>query len=286
MVPRPATCRTVPAVAVRQRIVDVAVQEWGFFGFPVIDRTRLEQSEQDDEPAPRPQRRRPRLPADEAARLASSIAGYWTATQSAAWAITRQNEEWNGPDGITARWQYPWSAAFISWVMCEGGLGDAGQFRRAVAHHTYIDQAIRARTGADPAAAYIAREIGEAAVSPGDLLCSARRPAYRTVAERQRRLGEGARSHCDVVVGVDGATAQIFAIGGNVNSRVSLKVLPGERVQGSVRSKAISLGRRGLSAFAHLQLRVPGADGAGMDRSPTVRELGGLPVVSQLWRER
>lgn len=185
MVPRPATCRTVPAVAVRQRIVDVAVQEWGFFGFPVIDRTRLEQSEQDDEPAPRPQRRRPRLPADEAARLASSIAGYWTATQSAAWAITRQNEEWNGPDGITARWQYPWSAAFISWVMCEGGLGDAGQFRRAVAHHTYIDQAIRARTGADPAAAYIAREIGEAAVSPGDLLCSARR----------RRRRHGSQSH-------------------------------------------------------------------------------------------
>ena len=29
--------------------------------------------------------------------------------------------------------------------MCEGGLGTANQFRRAIAHHTYIDQAIRAR---------------------------------------------------------------------------------------------------------------------------------------------
>ena len=31
--------------------------------------------------------------------------------------------------------------------MCEAGLGSTTQFRRAVAHHSYIDQAVRARDG-------------------------------------------------------------------------------------------------------------------------------------------
>ena len=31
--------------------------------------------------------------------------------------------------------------------MCEAGLGSTTQFRRAVAHHSYIDQGVRARDG-------------------------------------------------------------------------------------------------------------------------------------------
>ncbi len=265
------SCRTVPPSDLRQRIVDVAVQEWAFFGFPIIDRTQLAQTEQDDDPAARA-RRRPRLPEEEASRVAATIAGYWTATPSAGWALARQNEEWKGPEGIGARWQYPWSAAFVSWVMCESGFG-VNQFQRAVAHHTYIDQAIRAGAGGSRAA-FVAVEVGEAAVEPGDLLCSARRPAYRTVSERARHLGEGARTHCDIVVRVDPGTETILAIGGNVGARVSLKLLPGERVAGRMRAKVISLGRRGRSAFAHLQLRAPAAAGVAFDRSPTMREIG------------
>jgi hypothetical protein len=272
---RQTTCRALPATATRRRIVDVAVQEWAYFGFAVIDRTRLESTEQDDDPAPRP-RQRPRLPESEAERLAGSIAGYWTATPSAGWVLARQNEEWKGPDGISARWQYPWSAAFISWVMCEGGLGDAGQFQRAAAHHVYIDQAIRARAARDPRAAFTAYDIGEAVVEPGDLLCSARRPAYRDLAARQQRMGEGARTHCDVVVRVDSRTEQVLAIGGNVGGRVSLKVLPGQRVEDTLRPKAISLGRRGMSAFVHLKLRAASIASAAMDAAPTLQALSCL----------
>jgi len=268
---RDTTCRTVPMADIRQRVVDVAVQEWAYFGFAVIDRTRLAEVEQEDEPDVRP-RRRPRLPPEEARRLANSIAGYWTATPSASWILSRQNEEWNGPDGIAARWRFPWSAAFISWVMCEGGLGAAAQFQRAVAHHVYIDQAIRAAdTGG--ASAFIAREIGEAVVEPGDLVCSARRPAYRTMAERRRRLGEGARTHCDVVVRVDPAREQLLAIGGNVGGRVSLKVLPGRRTPEGLRPRSISLGRRGQSAFVHLKMRAAAARLDAMDRTPTLSAL-------------
>ena len=33
------SCRTFPAGEVRRRIVDVAIQEWGFFGFRIVDQT-------------------------------------------------------------------------------------------------------------------------------------------------------------------------------------------------------------------------------------------------------
>jgi hypothetical protein len=274
------TCRSVPAASIRQRVVDVAVQEWAYFGLAVVDRTRLAEVEQEDEPDPRP-RRRPRLPPEEARRLADSIAGYWTATPSASWILARQNEEWNGPDGVSARWRFPWSAAFISWVMCEGGLGATAQFQRAVAHHVYIDQAIRARD-AEGVSAFTAHEVGDVLVEPGDLICSARRPAYRTMAERRRRLGEGARTHCDVVVRVDSVREQLLAIGGNVGGRVSLKVLPGTRTAQGLRPRSVSLGRRGQSAFVHLKMRGAPTQPDAMDRTPTLRALsctGNVPPV-------
>ena len=39
---QPRACRTVSTVATRRRIVDVAVQEWGFFGFGLADATDVE----------------------------------------------------------------------------------------------------------------------------------------------------------------------------------------------------------------------------------------------------
>src|SRR6185503_4272368 len=32
-------CRSMPLEQPRRRIVDIAVQEWGFFGFPIVDYT-------------------------------------------------------------------------------------------------------------------------------------------------------------------------------------------------------------------------------------------------------
>ena len=145
----------------------------------------------------------PGLPEEEAVRLAPTVAGYWAVTPQGANMITRQNRAWEGPWGIDGRWADPWSAAFISWVMCEAGLGETSQFQRAIAHRAYIDQAIRARDGSAPDAGYVAYEVGEAAIMPGDMLCIGRRPAYRTIADRRRQLGVGARTHCDIVVKVD-----------------------------------------------------------------------------------
>ena len=262
--------------SLRRRIVDVAAQEWGFFGFTVLDYTRAESFNW----RARGSRRRWSLlqPAD-IVRVALTIAGYWTVTPEGAWIIENQNQRWNR-SGVETRWRAPWSAAFVSWVMCESGLSEPAQFRRAVAHHSYIDQAIRARDGNTSSAAFTAHDVGETSISPGDLLCSGLRPTYRSVAERRRQMGEGARTHCDVVVALDTERNRILAIGGNVRATVGLKLLPaasdggvGLRPTGGTRPP-----------FAHLRLRAESIAGDALDRSPTMRALtcGQWAVPTQL----
>jgi hypothetical protein len=267
------SCHSASAADVRRRIVDITAQEWGFFGFRLAPATDGDDAAADmrglDAGVQEPRRwRRPPLPPDQAARVASSIAGYWAVTPEGAWIVGRQNERWKGADGIGARWNAPWSAAFISWVMCEAGLGESGQFQRAVAHHAYIDQAIRARDGRAPQAAFVAYDVGEAAIAPGDLLCSSRRPAYRTIAERRRQLGVGARSHCDIVVRVDEERASILAIGGNVRGVVSLKQFPARHVPGKPLALDPGSGERRM--FAHLKLRHGAVDAHALDTSPAI----------------
>ena len=231
----------------RRRIVDLVAQEWRFFGLSVVDYTR-------DEPSTTSSRRARRrwslLGPGDYQRVADSIAGYWTVTPEGAWIIENQNERWRR-SGVETRWRIPWSAAFVSWVMCESGLDEPETFRRAVAHHSYIDQAIRARDNLAPLAAFTANDIGETPISPGDLLCSGRRPPYRSVSQRRRQMGEGARTHCDIVVTLDAKRRRILAIGGNVRATVALKLLP------AVLDDQVGLrpegGRR--PPFVHLQLR-------------------------------
>jgi hypothetical protein len=254
-------CRTLPAAEVRTRIVSVALQQWDFFGSRISDYAEVEDEGDDPPPGQRlpavgsaqAGRRRSRLPPAEAARVAPSIAGYWAVTPEGSWIVARQNDRWNGEDGIAARWNAPWSAAFISWVMCEGGLGTNAQFQRAVAHHSYIDQAIRARDGRAPQAAFVAYDPGETTIGVGDLLCSSRRPVYRTIADRRRQMGVGARSHCDVVVKVDEPGQRVHAIGGNVRGVVSLKLFPAFRPV--AKPLQVGTGDDDRPMFAHLKLR-------------------------------
>lgn len=268
---RETSCRSLPSEQIRRRIVNVAAQEWGFFGFTVVDQTRVEP--RDTARAARTarggRRRWSRLSAADTARVADSIAGYWTVTPEGGWIIDRQNQRWSD-SGSGARWRTPWSAAFVSWVMCESGLDDSAEFRRAVAHHTYIDQAIRARNGRGSQALFTAYDIGETTISPGDLLCSGRRPAYRTLAERRRQLGEGARTHCDVVVKLDEARGRILTIGGNVRGTVGLKLMP------AVREPETGLRPEGGTRrlFAHLKLDAEAIEPDALDRSPTMLALG------------
>lgn len=281
-------CRELPGAVPRRRIVDIAVQEWAFFGFPVLDRTTgnrflppVPGSVNGTGQSYTSGRGRSSTNPAEAARVATSIAGYWAATPDGAWVINDQNRAWSGARGIGSRWVAPWSAAFISWVMCEAGLGDADHFRRGVAHWMYIDQAIRARDGRAPGSAYLAYDVGEQPVEPGDLLCTSRRPVYRNLADRRRQLGQGARSHCDIVVTVDARTERILAIGGNVLRSVSLKVLPGLRgPDGEVRPRIAP----GVPLFAHLKLIADPIEPDALLRSPTLAGRICLDEVQPLTR--
>jgi hypothetical protein len=281
---RPRDCRTIATADTRRRIVDIAIQEWAFFGFPIVNATSFD-DESAGEPAPGPGdialasaqdfRRRSRVPPEEAVRVAPSIAGYWAVTPEGAWIVNRQNEVWSESATPGGRWRDPWSAAFISWVMCEAGLGTNGQFQRAVAHHAYVDQAIRARDNRASQAAYTAYNAGDAPIEPGDLLCSGRRPTYRTIDQRRQQMGVGARMHCDIVIQVEEPAARILAIGGNVRGRVAMKLLPAAPgASGHLRPIDRMQSERTRPVFAHLKLAAANIPARVLDTSPTVRAMG------------
>ena len=276
-------CRVGPTEWARRRIVDIAVQEWGVFGFQTIDLRGVRERRLPDGVVP--DALNPRLDAPEQDRaivavgrwehtpgLAATIAGYWSATPDGGDILSRQNRQWRDGEG-EINWVEPWSAAFISWVMCEAGLGEMAQFERDISHRVYIDQAIRARDGERPNAAYVAHDPGEVAVMPGDLLCNSRGGVnYRTLADRRRDLGRYVGSHCDVVVRVGEDTVAV--IGGNVLNGVSLTLLPlveGQGAYPAVLSGADLDGARTM--FAHLSLQADPVEATALDASPTIRAL-------------
>lgn len=271
------SCRAapVPPSELRRRIVDIAVQEWAFFGFPVLDRLNgarllpgaaLRAGRISFENTTR---RAPSPTPEEGARVATTIAGYWAVTPEGPGIVETQARRW-AQRGAGTRWNAPWSAAFISWVMCEAGLGSDDRFDRAIAHWTYVDQAIRARDGTAPEAAYVAYEIGERPVEPGDLLCTGRRPRYANLAERRRQMGLGASSHCDIVVEADAGEGRILAVGGNVLRAVSLKVLPAELgPDGGVLASRTS----SSPLYAHLKLQADPLDRPALRESAVLAAL-------------
>lgn len=260
------SCQSLELEEVRSRIINIAIQEWAYFGYSILDLTETRDSNPDYRRQPW---RRTIIDTDEAIRAAPSIAGYWSATPNSAWILERQNQSWESR-GAGSRWRNPWSAAFISWVMCEGGLGDPALFRRAIAHHSYIDQAITATDENRSISAYIAIEPGSEEIAPGDLLCRASRPAYRTIEDRRQQIGEGARSHCDIVVKLDPENERILLIGGNVRSWVRLKMLPASVNESGFLAPVPYNGR---TIFAHLQLQTETIGNTSFERSPTLSAL-------------
>ncbi|MBW8303339.1 MAG: DUF2272 domain-containing protein, partial [Brevundimonas sp.] len=279
-------CRIGPTHWARRRIVDIAVQEWAVFGYQTIDARPVETRRLPDgvvgdaanppRSTPRNARHLLRLGTWESDRDAdATIAGYWTATPDGPGLLARQNRQWRRGDDGPVDWVQPWSAAFVSWVMCEAGLGDPDQFRRDISHRVYIDQAIRARDGAAPDAAYVAYDAGEQPIEPGDLLCNSRGGVdYRGLADRRPDMGAYAPAHCDIVVRVD--ADRINVIGGNVVQGVSLTLLP-LTSEGSAHPRPLAAddlaGAR--TVFAHLKLRADPVEPDAMDRSPTIRALAG-----------
>jgi len=279
-------CRVGPTSWARRRIVDIAVQEWAFFGMQTIDATKIE-----DRALPlglvpdalnpklaqrRIERQFPRVGTPESEKeLDATIAGYWSATPDGPRVLAEQNLAWKGVGGGAVNWVQPWSAAFVSWVMCEAGLGEMSQFSRSISHRVYIDQAIRARDGEDSESAFIAYDAGEAPIEPGDLLCNSRSSVdYRNLADRRRDFGRYAPTHCDIVVKMDEAASRILVIGGNVVQSVSLTILPLRReAEGYSKPVDDSIIDGARTVFAHLKLRADRVELNALDNTPTVKSL-------------
>ncbi|MBN8552899.1 MAG: DUF2272 domain-containing protein [Caulobacterales bacterium] len=278
-------CRIGPTRWARRRIVDIAAQEWGAFGFQTFDLRPTETRRLPDgivadavNPelmAPRTVRHSLRFGAWESERrMDQTIAGYWSSTPDGPDIVARQNRQWREGDG-DVMWVEPWSAAFVSWVMCEAGLGDMGQFRRDIAHWRYVDQAIAARDGSISGSAYIARDVGEAELNPGDLLCNPRGGRnYRTLADRRVDQSEQAPLHCDIVVRVDATARTAAVIGGNVVNGVSLTVLPlVEGQEGRLRPLQPEDRPGSRVFFAHLSLQADPIEALALDSSAAIRAL-------------
>ena len=202
-------------------------------------------------------------------------------------ALAQQNRAWNGPGRNAVNWLQPWSAAFVSWVMCETGLGTAEQFQRDVSHRVYVDQAIRARDGSERIAAFVAYDAGEVPIVPGDLLCNGRGSAeYRSLADRRPDMGMFAPTHCDIVVKVDEAAMRFMVIGGNVNQSVTLTLLPAMRDAGRALrpvDEATLDGAR--TVFAHLKLRADPIETYALENTPTIRSLTEPGLTERLIRD-
>ena len=279
-------CRVGAVKDMRRRIVDIVAQEWVVFGFQTIDATNAETRllprgivPDRINPAlsnPRIVRQFPRLGTlEDNPRLDTTIAGYWSATPEGPRIIAEQNRAWNAPGGSATNWVEPWSAAFTSWVRCEAGLGDMGQFRRSSAHRVYVDQAISARDGNAPDAAFVAYDSGEARIDPGDLLCRSRDGTdYAKVADRRQEFGMNGATHCDVVVKMDARADRVLVIGGNVFQSVTLTMLPLTRDRAPFPhpiDKSIIDGA--ITIFAHLKLRAEPVEANALDNSPAIRAL-------------
>lgn len=208
----------------RERLVALAIQEWARFGYPLSRRASTTALGAALPHLARIKRGEPYSEADPL--MLQAVGGYWAALAGVGagdvadvggYEIANANRQWVADAAAWRRnegWETPWSAAFISWLMCEAGVEG---FARSWAHRDYVDAAI-----ADAAHPYRAREP-DYLPAVGDLICASR-AGYRLadIAQRREQLGGDGEMHCDLVVAVDAATGIIAAIGGNVDDGVRL----------------------------------------------------------------
>ncbi|CCI32965.1 hypothetical protein MTo_00106 [Microcystis aeruginosa NIES-1211] len=113
---------------------------------------------------------------------------------------------------------YPWSAAFISFIMKQSRAGD--QFKYSVRHATYIVDAVKNRD--NPNASFRGYPIDWIRPSVGDLICAPRGENAGLTYWKIIDQGDF-ESHCDIVVAKN--NNQLEVIGGNVGDSVAKTIV-------------------------------------------------------------
>jgi hypothetical protein len=234
---------TRPGATARERIVEIATQEWTRWGGQVVRLGRDDSSCVTYSPVPAPAL--PEIPEAQPATRAGAPAAATTDTESK----TNGNPPpadscLSFPDGTgmeatlagcslarrywgivgeapscrqVTQGSWAWSAVFVSWVLRKAGL-DERQFLTGQSHSMYV---VDARDGVLPRPAFHIEPV-PAMPRPGDIICAGRgRDRYlEDIAE----IGFGTTPmHCDIVVAVDPAAGVVRAIGGNVQQSVSME---------------------------------------------------------------
>lgn len=245
-IPLPDTERpvTTPGATQRQRIVEIARQEWQRWGGQTVRLGRDDTACVVDSPLPAPLL--PGMPA------VTDTGGNPDTGGSADRSADREDEESSEsgclrfPDGtgmeatpqgcnLAQRYwgivgkavtcaeitqgNWAWSAVFISWVMRKAGLSER-QFLTGDSHSMYV---VDARDGILPAPAFRIEPL-PAMPRPGDVICAGR--GSDKYLASPAAIGFGTTPmHCDIVVEVDPAARLVKAIGGNVQQSVSMELI-------------------------------------------------------------
>ena len=195
----------------RADVVAIALREWRLWGSPVDD----------DPPGTRPpagENKPERYPG-----LWQRVGEYWWEGEDAG-SVTAY---WTGKHDANGRVypssqdsHYPWSAAFISYVMRIGGAGD--RFPYAPAHAAYINAAKTQADAGSGGLVVTAERPDRYAPQPGDLICLGRGGSRALPYDALPTTSFP--GHCDIVVAAD--SGQLTVIGGNVDDSVTEKHIP------------------------------------------------------------
>ena len=195
----------------RADAVAIATREWRLWGSPVDD----------DPPGTRPP------PGDDKperypglwervgeywweSQDASSVTAYWTGKHDANGTVFPASQDSH----------YPWSAAFISYIMRIAGAGD--RFPYAPAHAAYINAAKAQADAGGGSLVVTAMRPDQYAPQAGDLICLGRGGSRAlTYDELPTTSFPG---HCDFVIAA--VPGQLTVVGGNVDDSVTEKHIP------------------------------------------------------------
>ena len=188
---RPIGAAPVPQPGLRQAMITAATREWGEFGRQVVVFDANEESI-------------PEVGAweDDDRGRSGRVSTYWRAVGRA------------HLDGYDCN--QSWSAAFLGWVMQTAGV-PPDQFLPAPAHAATLARITDA--AGEPDRYWIPRLVSDYSPRSGDIICATRTPHGGSASSVPER-----GTHCDLVVGRDGATLE--AIGGDVRNAVSKSRLP------------------------------------------------------------
>jgi len=196
----------------REDAVAIALREWRLFGSPVDD----------DPPGARPLADPEQKP-ERQPGLWQRVGEYWYVGQDPRlpegdW--TGKHDEFGRVFPADQDGQYPWSAAFISYVMRIAAAGD--RFPYSPSHSDYINVGRQMSLGWTSGYVVWAERPDAYAPGPGDLICFGRLTAARL---RFSDLPTGRfPSHCSIVTAT--GPNDLDVVGGNVDDAVTLTHVP------------------------------------------------------------